>query len=256
MNNDMDKASLIGRILFGISIVAFGIEQFIFSNFISGLILPPAWLSGHIFIVYLVAAFFVVTGISIVGGLKSQVAAYVLTIFWFLCMVSMQMPALIAKPANGGFWTTVFEVLAICGSALLVAGMSPGEQSQRSKKAIMLGRIFYGISLSVFGVLHFVFVVYVAYVQPGWIPRHVFWAYFTGVAHIAAGLSIVTKVLARLASILLAIMFGLWVLILHLPRSLHDLHNQGEWNSGIIALAMCAGALLVYGSLRNPQLAK
>ena len=121
-------------------------------------------------------------------------------------------------------------------------------------KVIPLGRFMFGISMPVFGILHFIFVDYVARVQPSWIPGHVFWAYFTGVAHIAAGLSIVTNIKARLAANLLALMFGLWVLILHGPRVVASLHNRNEWASGIIAMAMCGGSLLVAGSLARKGL--
>jgi hypothetical protein len=76
-----------------------------------------------------------------------------------------------------------------------------------------------------------------------------FWAYFTGVAHIAAGVGILFKVKARLAATLLGIMFALWVLIEHSPRVAADPAFRPGWTSLFIALATCGGAWIVAGSL-------
>ena len=85
--------------------------------------------------------------------------------------------------------------------------------------------------------------------MPAWIPARLFWAYFVGAAFIAAGASIVTKVKARLAASLLGIMFAIWVLILHLPRVVANLHTKQEWTSLVIALGMSGGSWLVAQSL-------
>jgi uncharacterized membrane protein YphA (DoxX/SURF4 family) len=67
------------------------------------------------------------------------------------------------------------------------------------------------------GVVHYLYPDAVANFIPKWIPAHLFWAYFTGVAFWAAGLAILSGVLARLASRLLAMMLSSWVPILHIP---------------------------------------
>ena len=49
----------------------------------------------------------------------------------------------------------------------------------------------------VFGAQHFMYASFIAFLIPAWIPGHLFWAYFTGTAFIAAGLSIAAKISAR-----------------------------------------------------------
>ena len=89
---------------------------------------------------------------------------------------------------------------------------------------------------------------FVATLIPAWIPGHLFWAYFVGVAFLAAALAIVTSRMASLAATLLGIMFFLWVVTLHAPRVAAKLHNGNEWTSLFIALAMSGGAFMVAGA--------
>jgi hypothetical protein len=108
----------------------------------------------------------------------------------------------------------------------------------------------FGISSVVFGIDHFLVLALIASLVPSWIPGGLFWAYLTGTAFIAAGISIVVKKLDQLSATLLGTMFLLWFLLLHSPRVLRALvsHNPtfpNEWSSAFIALAMCGGSWLV-----------
>ena len=120
-----------------------------------------------------------------------------------------------------------------------------------ARRAATIGRIMYGVSMPAFGVLHFIYIAYVASVIPNWIPAHVFFAYATGVAHIASGLGILTGVFSRVAAYCTAAMFGSWVLIVHAPRVLGNFRHPNEWTSMLIAVGMCGTALLIASSLSN-----
>jgi len=65
-----------------------------------------------------------------------------------------------------------------------------------------------------------------------------FWAYFTGTAHCAAGLAILSGVLAGLASRLFAIMLSSWVLIVHIPRVFATPRDRHEWTTFFVALIL------------------
>jgi uncharacterized membrane protein YphA (DoxX/SURF4 family) len=103
-----------------------------------------------------------------------------------------------------------------------------------------MARLAFGASFLVFGLSHFLYHAYVESVIPAWIPAHPFWAYAIGIAHLAAGISILTRVQARLAATLLAVMFGSWVVIVHAPRVTID--SSREWTSLIVALAFCGAS--------------
>ncbi len=113
------------------------------------------------------------------------------------------------------------------------------------KKSQTLGRVFVAISLVVFGVQHFIYGGFVATLVPAFMPRRLFWAYFVGVAFVAAAAGIFTKMLARPAATMLGVMFFLFVVLLHIPRIIGNSRNGDEWTSGFVALAMCGGAWIL-----------
>src|SRR6266481_3404889 len=119
------------------------------------------------------------------------------------------------------------------------AGFLPMEKSQTP------GRIFVAISLVVFGVQHFIYGGFVATLVPAFMPGRLFWAYFVGVAFVAAAIGILTRMLARPAATMLGVMFFLFVVLLHIPRIVGNSSNGNEWTSGFVALAMCGGAWIL-----------
>jgi uncharacterized membrane protein len=116
------------------------------------------------------------------------------------------------------------------------------------EKSQKLGRIFVAISLVVFGVQHFIYGGFVATLVPAFMPGRLFWAYFVGVAFVAAAIGILTRMLARPAATLLGVMFFLFVALLHIPRIVGKSSDGNEWVSGFVALAMCGGAWILASS--------
>jgi uncharacterized membrane protein YphA (DoxX/SURF4 family) len=122
-------------------------------------------------------------------------------------------------------------------------------QNESDKNPVMvsksLGRIFVAVSLVVFGVQHFIYGGFVATLVPAFMPGRLFWAYFVGVAFVAAAIGIFTRMLARPAATLLGVMFFLFVVLLHIPRIAGKSSDGNEWTSGFVALAMCGGAWIL-----------
>src|SRR5229473_4233169 len=112
-------------------------------------------------------------------------------------------------------------------------------------KSQTVGRVFVAISLAVFGVQHFIYGGFVATLVPAFMPGRLFWAYFVGVAFVAAAMGILTKMLARPAATMLGVMFFLFLVLLHIPRIVGNSSDGNEWTSGFVALAMCGGAWIL-----------
>jgi uncharacterized membrane protein len=121
----------------------------------------------------------------------------------------------------------------------VTAGFATMEKSQT------VGRIFVAVSLVVFGIQHFIYGGFVATLVPAFMPGRLFWAYFVGVAFIAAAIGILTRMLVRPAATMLGVMFFLFVTLLHIPRIIGKSSDGNEWTSGFVALAMCGGAWIL-----------
>lgn len=232
------RLSRAGRLAFAVAVAAIAGESLVLGDFLPELAPAPAWLPARAALAYLTGAVLVAAGASIAADRRTRAAARVVLGVLGLWVVAFHVPGLFVDPGNGGAWTSAFEIVALAGAAAVVA--------LPSRPA--LGRLCFGLSLPVFGVLHFLYHDYVAAVIPAWIPAPMFWAYATGVAHIAAGGGIVLGVKPRLAAMLAGAMFGTWVVILHAPRALAALDHRAEWTSLFVALAMCGGAWLVAGA--------
>jgi hypothetical protein len=176
----------------------------------------------------------------------SRLATLTLAILLLGACLAIHLPILLAGVRNGTSWVRLFEPLALAGAALIVAASV--RATVNSARTIATGRWLFAISLPVFAATHFIYSEFVASLIPAWIPARLFWAYFTGAAHLFAGLAIMSHVLARLAATLAGAMYGSWALILHLPRVAADTGNQGEITSLFMAVALCGAAWVIAGS--------
>jgi uncharacterized membrane protein len=78
-----------------------------------------------------------------------------------------------------------------------------------------LASLLFGIPWIIFGIQHFMYADFVSGLVPAYMPARIFWAYLTGVAMIAAGISFIIRRQVRLAAFLLGCMLLLFILMLH-----------------------------------------
>ena len=105
-----------------------------------------------------------------------------------------------------------------------------------------------------FGGAHFVYMNLTAPLVPKWLPPSPeFWGYATGVAHIAAGLAILARVQARLAAILLTVMYASFSVLVHLPLLAGDPDNAWFLAENAVNLALTGVAWVVADSLARAK---
>jgi uncharacterized membrane protein len=248
-------AVYLGRYLIGLAAIALGIQSLWLRIYVGRLQPVPDWVPGRDAIAILTGIFLLAVGLCILSGKWARLAATALAAMLLLWVVVLYLPLVFTQP---GRWLGTFETFALFGGAWLLAAVLPVEGKRYTwdgvvARGVTLGRLCFGISLPVFGIAHFIYHDFVATWVPAWIPFPQFWAYFTGVAHVAAGVSILTNVMSRLAAMLAAIMYGSWVLIVHIPRVANATHDAFEWNGIFVASALCASALLVAGTLEDER---
>jgi len=138
-------------------------------------------------------------------------------------------------------------VLAIGLVAIFLRG--DWQKARGFDKLVLFGPLFYAAPIAAFGTEHFTVTQAIASLIPKWIPWYQFWAYFVGVCFIAAALSLVTRVQARLAASLLALTFFLFVALMDAPGWARDLRNRFALALALRELSFSVGALALAASL-------
>ena len=144
-----------------------------------------------------------------------------------------------------------YIALAVFLLAALVAVSREFRMARGFDKAHLLGRVSLAIAIAVFGAEHLTSPEAIARIVPAWMPGKLFWAYFVGVALIAAALSFIFRVRVRLSATLLGIMFFCFVAMMDLPAAIAAPQNRFAWallaresafGAGAILLAITSGA--------------
>ena len=144
------------------------------------------------------------------------------------------------------FWPSVM------GGGFLAAGLWTYRRDLTSRSShdqflfAALGPVFIAASLAAFGGEHFADAKDLARLVPKWMPNRVFIAYFVGVAHVAAALSTVARKYIRWSAICLAIMFGLFVVLLHLRGVILQPTNGLFWMISLRDSTFGIGAVALY----------
>jgi putative oxidoreductase len=246
----MQNVERIGRVIFAWSIVAIGIESIVFAktsvDFTKGepvlaiIPYPPASLALAVFLGIVLMA----CGVLLLRARTANVGAMVFAAVFTLAALAFDLPRVIAHPASIPLRTLFFQTLTMAA----LAWMLPA--AKLSNNWVMaLARLVIGVSLIVYGVDHFLALVPIGADVPSWIPFHVFWVAFFGIAFIAAGISFVTNIVRGWAALGLASMFALFELTLHVPTLFGAYNNPGAihdpdaWCSVFIVSAFCGGFL-------------
>ena len=249
----MKDLAQIGRVMFIVVIGALGIQTFICSAFIYELEPVPSWIHAQVVLANLTGFFLVAACLGLVITRLTRLAAVSLGTLLLLWVLILHIRLLVPNPAPD--LSFAFETLALSGIAWTLAMETPpGSGKFQRLNAVIdtvakLGRYGFAISLLAFCVVNFIYHDFIAGMIPAWIPAHQFWAYFTGVASLAAGVSILTRVQVRLAGTLLGIMYGSWVLVIHIPYIAANPDSRGMWTDMLITLALSGGAWIIVGSM-------
>jgi uncharacterized membrane protein len=113
--------------------------------------------------------------------------------------------------------------MCAAGLVLLVIGLLAARndiaQARALDKIAALTNLCFAVPLAAFGAEHLSGEKSVMDLVPPYMPWRSFWAYFVGVALIAASLSIAAKIQVRWSGLLFGIMMFLFVAMLHFPRA-------------------------------------
>jgi uncharacterized membrane protein len=120
----------------------------------------------------------------------------------------------------------------------------------KMRKLAHTGKWLYASAFAIFGIQHFMYADFVATLVPAWMPWHLFLAYLTGTAFIAAALSIIINKYVKLSCTLLSLLLALFVLLLHIPNLSSHPQNAKSWTRALQDVVIMGTALMLTGNLR------
>jgi uncharacterized membrane protein YphA (DoxX/SURF4 family) len=211
----------------------------------------PSMFTNRALLAYIIAAFTFVAGAAIEWRRTAAWGAAALAIYYTLVVVILvDGPGVIANYTEYGSYSNVAEQLAIAAAALIIFATSSQLDAVWAARLTRIGQLAFGICAVLFGGAHFFYMNLTVPLVPQWLPpSQVFWAYATGVGHIAAGVAILTGVQAHLAAILLTAMYASFTLLVHIPIVLSDPSNFYSWTENALNLALIGVAWVVADSL-------
>jgi uncharacterized membrane protein YphA (DoxX/SURF4 family) len=239
--------------VYGLGVMALGVVSLAWGDFDPGQPVPKGF-PDRTALAYAAAAFMLVAGAAIEWRRTAAWGAAALTGYYALVVVILMNGRLVlAHYAEFGSYSGAAEQLAIAAAGLIVYAASAKIDATRARLT-RLGQLAFGVCALLFGGAHFFYMNLTAPLVPKWLPpTQEFWAYATGVGHIAAGLAILTGVQARLAAILLTAMYASFTLLVHAPMLLADPSSRVNWSENALNLALTGAAWVVAQSLARSR---
>lgn len=111
------------------------------------------------------------------------------------------------------------------------------------KKLATIGRILFAAPFALFGINHFLMLDYYLGILTSFVPLGAYTIILTGIMLIVASISIITKVLVKFSTLLLAILLFIFIISIHIP------HLYTDANKTITIIALLKDISLMGGSL-------
>ena len=250
-----------GRIFYGIAIGEIGLQAIYYQNF--PYIIPlskEAGTSGTLILAIIFGALFTLAGICVVFEKKTSQVSLLFGSVLLLIFCFYYIPYEFLASTNYmhfGDWENAAKELALAGGAFVIAGCF-SEKNENSftgflGKLIPYGTLVFAITILSFGIDHFLYAKEAAGYVPSWIPDHIFWIYFAGVALFGSGIAIILNIKRGLAAVLLGTMIFTWFISLHIPKVIAAAaaDRGGEITSAFLALGYSGIAFVIAGAAKK-----
>jgi uncharacterized membrane protein YphA (DoxX/SURF4 family) len=250
----MTSFSKLGSRVYGLGAVALGLVGLAWGDFATNwqpIQALPFEVPHRAALAYVAAACLLSAGVAIQWRRSAPAGLLVLGILYFIFAL-FWLPRVIGYPHIFGTWGGFLEAMSLVPAAVIVYASLRPRGSGRPDGTIQIGRLFFGICVLSFGLVHFTALPQTAAMVPQWIPPgQQFWAVATGVAHLLAGIAIVTGVLDVLGSRLLTVMLAAFSAFVWAPRLFAQPHEHMAWAGNAFNLAIVGAAWVVADSIAS-----
>jgi uncharacterized membrane protein len=213
----MNNAAFGWRI-YGLGIIALAVICLIWGDFNGGQPVPKAF-PARTALAYAMGIFMLLAGLALECRRTTLLAAAAIALYYGIIVTLLMNGRMLFRNLGiYGAYDGMAEQAAITAGAFMIWASLANLDSARSARFIRIGQIAFGICAIVFGGAHFAYMNLTAPLVPKWLPPdQLFWGYATGVFHIVGGLAIIASIRARLAAILLALMYAVFTVFALVP---------------------------------------
>lgn len=236
----------LGRYVFGLAAIAFGICAFAFRDMSNWHQLKAVQDFAHLEILtYIVAAVEILGGIAILLPRTARAGALALGIV-YAALTLLTVPLIILQPLVFNSYGNFGEQLSLVSGAMILYACSGPIATGRSSRVAQIGYYSFGVCVLSFALEQLFYLDPTASFVPKWIPPgQMFWAIATTVAFVLASIALITGFKARLASQLNTAMLLGFGLLVWVPALLAKPSSLGNWSEGLETLAIAASAWVV-----------
>lgn len=245
---------ILGYRAWAAGIMAIGLVGLLVGDFVSGQP-APKWLPWRTELAYAAAGFLLLAGAAVQWRRATAWAAGLITAYYALIVVLLMDGRIILRHfAEFQAYNGTSEQVALAAAGMIVFASHARIDPDLAERLIAWSRRVFGVAAVLFGIAHFVYMNMTAPIVPKWLPpSQEFWGYATGVFHIMGGVALITGVQARLAAILLAVMYAAFTPLVHLPLLFGDPHNHFFWSENAVNIALAGAAWVMADSLARPR---
>jgi len=242
------KTALYGRIGFGASAVLFGVIALMWHDAETWQNLRQIWslpfglVLGECLMVLQIAG-----GIAIQHPRTTRLAAIVLGVVYLLFSLAC-IPGIVGAPTAYDQYGSFFEQFCQLSGAIALYAET---EASAAKAALFrkLASLGLGLCAISFTVSQVIFLRFTAQLVPKWIPpNQMFWAIVTTIAFAFAALAILLNRQARLAARLMALMLGLFGVLVWVPRLIAHPENHLNWSEFALTMLIGGAAWIVADS--------
>jgi uncharacterized membrane protein len=239
-----------GHAAYGVAVAGLGVLVLL-SGSLGYIFQPvPRWVPLRQWLAYASGALLLACGFALLARKTTRLAALVLTVNFFFWLLLLHLPRTLAEPMVVGNWEGCgLNMAVVAGGWILLAlsGPSPAGRPARlfGESGVRIARRLYALGLPLVGLAHFLNAREATVYVPTWFPLRIGWVYFTGAAHVAAGLAILFGILPVLASVLEAAQITAFVIIAHVPAVCAAPRDRLQWAELVYAAAIAGSAWLV-----------
>lgn len=241
-----------GQAFFAATIAGLGIAGLIKGDFTQIWLVPVGPGPVRETLVWLSAIVSLGCGIGLLLPRAAGPASRILFLFLLTWLLLLRIPEMIRAFAVDTWWASA-QTAAMTGAAWVLHVRFAGEpQDPRSPfaagpRGLRAARALFGLALIPFGIAHFLYLARTTSLVPGWLPWHLFWAWFFGGTFILAGVALMIGLFARLAARLTLVQMGLFTVLVWVPIVLGT-PSASDWGEFGVSWALTAAAWVVADS--------